>query len=107
MPDTAGRLASELGLAGFAAARLVEPALNLRLGAAYLDRLARRFDGSLEAAAASYNAGPEPVASWRRGASAPAEEWVETIPYDETRAYVKRVLRSHRVYRALYEGSRG
>jgi len=102
MPDTAARLARDAGIEGFAPSQLLRPELNLRLGALYLDRLMRRFDGALEAVAASYNAGPEAVAGWRRGAARPADEWVEAIPYDETRGYVKRVLRSFHVYQALY-----
>jgi soluble lytic murein transglycosylase len=102
MPDTAARLAPEAGVSDFAVARLVEPALNLRLGAFYLDRLARRFGGALEPTIASYNAGPDAVTSWRRGVVPPGDEWVESIPYEETRGYVRRVLRSLHVHRTLY-----
>lgn len=102
MPDTAARLAPEAGVQDFTPARLVEPALNLRLGAFYLDRLARRFGGALEPTIASYNAGPEVVASWRRGTLPRDDAWVESIPYEETRNYVKRVLRSLHVHRSLY-----
>lgn len=102
MPETAARLAPEAGVSGFTAAHLVEPAWNLRLGSFYLDRLARRFGGALEPTIASYNAGPEAVAGWRRGTRLRDDEWVESIPYEETRGYVKRVLRSLHVLRALY-----
>jgi soluble lytic murein transglycosylase len=102
MPDTATRLARDAGIADFSPSQLVRPELNLRLGTLYLDRLARRFDGALEAVAASYNAGPEAVAKWRSGPARPADEWVEAIPYDETRGYTKRVLRSFHVYRTLH-----
>jgi soluble lytic murein transglycosylase len=71
------------------------PERNLDLGAFYLSQLVQRFEGRLSAAIASYNAGPEAVARWL--AAAPAredDEWVEAIPYDQTRGYVKRVLRS-------------
>jgi soluble lytic murein transglycosylase len=102
MPDTAARLARQAGIAGFAPSQLVRPELNLRLGTLFLDQLTLRFDGALEAVAASYNAGPEAVTSWRAGGARPADVWVETIPYDETRGYVKRVLRSFHVYRSLY-----
>jgi soluble lytic murein transglycosylase len=102
MPDTAARLAREAGVAGFAPSQLVRPELNLRLGTLFLDQLTRRFDGALEAAAASYNAGPDAVTSWRTGAARPADVWVESIPYDETRGYVKRAMRSLHVYRSLY-----
>jgi soluble lytic murein transglycosylase len=103
MPDTGRRLASDLGAAAFDPAELFVPERNLELGAFYLSRLLARFDGRMSAAIASYNAGPEAVARWL--AADPTredDEWVESIPYDQTRAYVKRVLRSVAVYQALY-----
>lgn len=105
MPDTGARLAAELGLGRFEPDQLFEPAINMRLGAHYLDTLARRFGGRLSAVAASYNAGPDVVARWlaARG-ELPDDEWVETIPYDQTRGYVRRVLRSTYVYEELGEG---
>lgn len=102
MPDTATRIAPDAGVTDFTPAQLVDPALNLRLGAFYLDRLTRRFGGALEPTIASYNAGPEAVTSWRRGVIPGDDEWVESIPYEETRGYVKRVLRSLHVHRTLY-----
>lgn len=101
MPDTGARLARELGMADFAPARLLEPRTSVRLGSHYLGQLARRFEGALAAAIASYNAGPEPVAEWLATGPADEDEWVEAIPYAETRTYVKRVLRSRHVYRTL------
>jgi soluble lytic murein transglycosylase-like protein len=101
MPDTGARLAREVGLADFTPEQLFDPRVSLRLGSHHLDRLAARFDGALAPAVAGYNAGAEAVAGWL--ASGPREEdaWVEAIPYAETRAYVKRVLRSRHVYRTL------
>jgi soluble lytic murein transglycosylase len=103
MPETGRRLALDLGAAAFDPAELFVPERNLELGAFYLSQLVARFDGRLSAAIASYNAGPEAVARWlaaERGRE--DDEWVESIPYDQTRSYVKRVLRSVHVYRALY-----
>jgi soluble lytic murein transglycosylase len=103
MIPTGERLARSLGEEGFEADDLFVPSTNIRLGAHYLGQLSRRFDGRLSASIASYNAGPEAVAGWL-GVDAPSEddEWVEAIPYDQTRGYVKRVLRSMHVYRLLY-----
>jgi soluble lytic murein transglycosylase len=103
MPDTGRRLARDLGAAAFDPAELFVPERNLELGAFYLSQLVDRFDGRLSAAIASYNAGPEAVARWLAAdAGREDDEWVESIPYDQTRSYVKRVLRSVHVYRALY-----
>lgn len=103
MSETGERLSRSLGRADFHPDELFDPAVNVRLGAHYLARLSTRFEGALSAAIASYNAGPQAVAGWR-GADAPAEddEWVEAIPYEQTRSYVKRVLRSVHSYRVLY-----
>jgi soluble lytic murein transglycosylase len=103
MTETGERLARDTGRAGFAADDLFDPAINIELGSFYLGELTRRFDGRLEPAIASYNAGPSAVSQWLRGApDSPEDEWVEAIPYDQTRNYVKRVLRSMRAYRVLY-----
>jgi soluble lytic murein transglycosylase len=104
MPETGRRLASDLGAARFDPDELFVPERNLELGAFYLSRLVDRFDGRLSAAIASYNAGPEAVARWlASGAELEDDEWVEAIPYEQTRGYVKRVLRSLHAYRMLYD----
>jgi soluble lytic murein transglycosylase len=102
MPATGARLAHDAGLGGFTPAALLDPRTNLRLGGLYLDRLSRRFDGALAPLVASYNAGPEAVGSWLGKSAGAEDEWVESIPYAETRGYVKRVLRSRYAYETLY-----
>ncbi len=102
MPETAERLARGVPLPGFAPDDLFSPEINIQLGAAYLGDLLARFAGRTSAAVASYNAGPQPVESWLQASGAEDDEWVETIPYDQTRGYVKRVLRSVHAYRVLY-----
>jgi soluble lytic murein transglycosylase len=103
MPTTGERLAQDSGLRAFRSEDLFEPAVNIRLGAHYLDQLSRRFRGRPSAAIGSYNAGPEAVARWIEERPAlPDDEWVESVPYSQTRRYVKRVLRSIHAYRALY-----
>ena len=103
MPTTGERLAEQLGRDGFDPASLLEPETNLDLGAFYIAQLLSQMDGDLPAAVASYNAGPTAVRRWRK-ASPDLEQdvWIESIPYRETRRYVKRVLRSVQVYRALH-----
>jgi soluble lytic murein transglycosylase len=103
MPATGERLAESLGLPDFQPDDLFTPASNLLLGAHYLEELVERFDGRISAAVASYNAGPGIVARWiEKRPSDEDDEWVEAIPYDQTRKYVKRVLRSQQAYRVLY-----
>jgi soluble lytic murein transglycosylase len=102
MPSTAERLATQVRLDPFSADDLFDPGVNIRLGATYLQQLLDRFDGRRSAAIGSYNAGPDPVARWLAAADTEDDEWVESIGYDQTRTYVKRVLRSLHVYRVLY-----
>jgi len=103
MPATGERLAGSLGLLDYQADDLFTPARNLLLGAHYLAQLVELFDGRVSAAIASYNAGPQAVTRWiEEHPGQEDDEWVEAIPYDQTREYVKRVLRSRHVYRVLY-----
>jgi soluble lytic murein transglycosylase len=103
MPATGERLAASLGLPDYRPEDLFAAARNLLLGAHYLEQLLERFEGRVSAAVASYNAGPEAVERWlEERPDVEDDEWVEAIPYDQTRAYVKRVLRSQQVYRVLY-----
>jgi soluble lytic murein transglycosylase len=102
MPETGEDLALRESLSEFSPDDLFIPSINIRLGSAYLEQLMTRFDGRRSAAIASYNAGPKAVSGWLAGGPLEDDEWVEAIPYDQTREYVKRVLRSLHVYRALY-----
>jgi len=73
---------------------------NLRLGARYLQTVLKQFQGHIALATAAYNAGPTRVREWLpKGTPMEAERWVETIPYTETRRYVKNVL----AFTAVYE----
>jgi soluble lytic murein transglycosylase len=103
MVPTGDRLASQVGQADYEPDDLFEPATNIKLGAFYLTELLGRFDGRLSASIASYNAGPSAVEGWLAKPSSTEDDvWVESIPYDQTRSYVKRVLRSYHAYRVLY-----
>jgi soluble lytic murein transglycosylase len=77
-------------------ADLLDPGVNLALGAAHLRELFDEFDGQTAVALAGYNAGPRAAERWLPGAPIDADIWIENIPYNETRDYVQRVL-WHRV----------
>ncbi len=102
MPETGERLARSESLHEFHSDDLFDPQTNIHLGSAYLEQLLARFDGRAAAAVASYNAGPEAVSRWLETGPSEDDEWVEAIPYEQTRTYVKHVLRSLQVYRVLY-----
>jgi soluble lytic murein transglycosylase len=100
-PATAERLAALLGVGGNLGARLKEPEVAVPLGAHYLGLLLARF-GEPALAVAAYNAGPTAVASWATArAGMPLDAWVESIPYRETRGYVKVVLPEWDTFRAV------
>jgi soluble lytic murein transglycosylase-like protein len=82
---------------------LKDPDANLRLGARYLRQLLDTFSGDTAAALAAYNAGPGRVRAWKKASRlAPEDEFLESIPFSETRFYVKRVLFFQSVYSSLY-----
>jgi soluble lytic murein transglycosylase len=103
MLPTAREIARQLRMPRPSRSDLMKSAVNIRIGARYLGQLIRKFDGSVPLAVAAYNAGGGAVSRWveARGAL-DLDEFVEEIPYDETRGYVKRVLRSFAAYRLLY-----
>jgi soluble lytic murein transglycosylase len=102
MPDTARPLARARG-PDFANGDLLDdPGANVEMGAAYFAGLLRDF-GDPRLATAAYNAGPGRVREWWGGRrTSDIEAWVEHIPYDETRGFVKRVMLSWEEYRRLY-----
>jgi soluble lytic murein transglycosylase len=102
MRETGTQLAGRAGRADFDVDDLFDPGMNIELGSFYLGELSRRFPAQISASIASYNAGPRVVTNWVEGDSRPDDEWVEAIPYSQTRSYVKRVLRSIQAYRLLY-----
>jgi peptidoglycan lytic transglycosylase len=101
IPPTARRLARENRIR-YSHARLVDPEYNIRLGTSYLSDLHKQFD-SVEEVLAAYNAGENRVTSWTDGQNyrEPAE-FVESIPFTETRQYVQIVARNASIYRRLY-----
>jgi soluble lytic murein transglycosylase len=106
MPRTALYVARGLKLGRPKPGMLYRPALNIRLGAAYLAELLSEFEGSQVRAVAAYNAGPSAVWQWVQARpDEEVDEWVERIPFSETRDYVKRVLGSYGAYRLVYGGS--
>lgn len=105
MPATARHVAQRMGLP-FSRDRLTEdPDYNVRLGQAYLNELLERFGGSYILALAAYNAGPSRVQSWinlfgdPRNPAVDPIQWIERVPFSETRNYIQRILESLVVYR--------
>ena len=113
LPSTAQDAARRAGVP-FSAARLVaDPAFNVQLGAAYLGQMIADQGGSAALALAAYNAGAGRVAQWvsaygdPRAGKADPVDWIERIPFDETRDYVERVSENIGVYRARFAATQG
>jgi len=106
MLATAQTVARSLGVPDIMRDELFNQETNIRLGVGYLAQLLKQFSGNVMYTVAAYNAGPAAVSDWilKHGDKEP-DEFVELIPYQETRQYVKRVLRSYREYHRLERGS--
>jgi len=97
-----------VGINGFEQRLLAVPEVNLRMGARYLRDQLRSYDGAHDLALAAYNAGPGRATRWKRtlGYGGDTDTFREAIPFDETREYVKVVLRNAAIYERLYSGDR-
>jgi soluble lytic murein transglycosylase len=103
MPATATWTAKKLGVP-YGPRMINDRDTNLRLGTGYLRLLLDDFEGSQALAAAAYNAGPGRPRRWRNGPELEPAMWAETIPFSETRDYVKKVLSNAAYYGAILEG---
>ncbi len=102
IPST-GRMMAQQGGMAFQTGMLLQPEANLKLGSSYLRLQINRWNGNLEQTLAAYNAGPGRVTEWlARGTFREPAEFVESIPFTETREYVQAVMRNAFVYRKLY-----
>jgi len=103
IPPTAKVLAGTLRVDGYEPSFLYQPEVNIRFGTFYLTQLLERFKGARHHAIAAYNAGPHIVEPWNREyGPLPEDAFVDSVPYAETRRYLRRVLRSYRIYQILY-----
>ena len=102
LPNTGKKVAKEEKLRHFNATQLFVPGVNLQLGTRYFRTMVDKF-GAFEYALAAYNAGSDRVQDWlSQGKYRDPQEFVESIPFTETREYVQAILRNASVYRQLY-----
>ncbi len=100
LPKTGRRVSTE----AFAYPDLLMPKKAIELGTKYIDRLSKKFSQSWPLMAAAYNAGPHRVHAWLIAfPNLSYDEWIEQIPFSETRTYVKRVIRNAWIYSNLYQ----
>jgi len=99
MPATGKEVAREIRLPYSGLVTLTNPESNIRLGTSYLGQMAERYSGNQVLATAAYNAGPHRVDKWLpESGSLDARVWIENIPFNETRKYVKRVLSAQAIF---------
>ena len=102
LPSVGRALAHQEGITGFQTYQLLDPATNIRLGTRYLRQTLNKFGGVTEYALAAYNAGDERVVDWQAaGPYQGIDEFVESIPFTETREYVESILRNIEMYKAI------
>lgn len=106
MPATARHVAKKIGMTDFAHSKVNEIETNILLGTSYLNMVLNDLEGSQTMATAAYNAGPGRPRTWRSTLAGPVEGaiFAESIPFSETRDYVKKVLSNATYYAAIFEG---
>ncbi|MGB8260267.1 MAG: transglycosylase SLT domain-containing protein, partial [Terracidiphilus sp.] len=110
LPSVGKQMAREEGISNFQTSQLFDPATNIRLGVRYLRRTLDKFNGVTEFALAAYDAGDDRVQEWKAaGNYRGIDEFVESIPFTETREYVEAILRNIETYKAIdaYAGGQG
>ncbi|HUK99296.1 MAG TPA: tetratricopeptide repeat protein [Nitrospirota bacterium] len=104
MPATGARVAQQIKILGFNGSKLYDVDIGINIGTWYVGYLMKQFKGDYLFVAAAYNAGPEAVASWikKNKDNRDRDVFVESIPFMETRGYVKKVLRNYAEYKRIY-----
>ncbi|MFO1432364.1 MAG: transglycosylase SLT domain-containing protein [Candidatus Competibacteraceae bacterium] len=104
MPDTVEKMAKQTDSGHITRTDLFDPATNIHFGTLYLAQRVNDFGRSWFPAICSYNAGTEPVRKWlqKRPPDQPQDEFIETIPYHDTRIYIKKILGDYKNYQRLY-----
>jgi len=104
LPGTGRELSRKLKVKAYGTASLFVPAVNLQLGTFYLKTIVDNLGGRWEAALAAYNAGPSRARAWSSwGEFREPAEFIETVPFSETRNYIQTVLRNADTYRRIYK----
>lgn len=103
MPGTGMKMAEKIKMKNFDPRSLLEPETAVKIGSSYLRRLDQKFENNIPLVAAAYNAGPHRVGNWLANfGTLDMDEFVEHIPFLETRNYVKKVVSNYQVYLLLY-----
>ena len=103
MPATGARVAALMGRDDFRVEKLLSPETNIGVGTWYMGQLLDRFAGQYPLAVGAYDGGPHNIGRWLRSKQGiPLEEFIEEIAFDETRNYIKKVMRFYSIYADIY-----
>jgi soluble lytic murein transglycosylase len=102
LPVTGRQVARQMNMRRLSPTQLLSPTTNIQLGTRYFRELVDKFGGQVEYALAAYNAGPDKVQEWLGEKYRDPQEFVESIPFTETREYVEAIMRNAGLYRQLY-----
>lgn len=103
LPSTALEAAPKAGLGNFQASQLFSPDINLQLGCYYLSWLLEIFEGNFAVSVAGYNGGPTRAKTWyEKNGALDIDEFIEEIPFEQSRNYTKKIIRSYAAYQAVY-----
>jgi len=102
MPDTARWVARQIGMRGYRKGLIHQLDVNIKLGTYYMKTVSHQFDDNPVLASAAYNAGPNRARQWRGKQPLEGAIYIETIPFDETRDYVKKVMSNTIYYSRLF-----
>jgi soluble lytic murein transglycosylase len=103
MPATGADIASQTGISDYSPDILLDPETSIMMGSYYIKKMLDTFEGNIFYALGAYNGGPGAMQSWIvRFGDLDIDEFVESVTYNETRAYIKRVTSSYYVYKMLY-----
>lgn len=106
MPKTAKYIGRQIGVHNTNLSALTQAKNNIELGSAYMAYLSEKYQGNLVLATAAYNAGPHRIKRWTKNhRNFPADQWVDTITFSETRAYVKAVLEYTVIFKSRLNGN--
>lgn len=104
MPATGKGIANSLGIKNFSSQMLLDPETSIKMGCFYLSEQLKKFNGNKYFASGAYNGGPGAMGSWiSEMGDKNIDEFIELIPYDETRNYIRKVMGSYFFYQMLYE----
>lgn len=104
MPATGKNIASQIGISNFSESMLHDPETSITMGAYYISRMLGNFEGNKYYALGAYNGGPAAMQKWiSKYGNLDIDEFIESLTYDETKNYIKRVMASYYIYELLYK----